>query len=133
MTMTITEPPREQYRYARCSAAVLNARRDVVRTVSAWELPELVEAAAQIVSELVANVVQHASGYDVRVSVERPDDATVTIMVVDSSRVLPTVDTPEDGAEGGRGLLLVAEFADEWGATPVHGGKRVWARLKVTS
>ncbi|WP_412126017.1 ATP-binding protein [Streptomyces platensis] len=36
---------------------------------------------------------------------------------------------PGDTDEGGRGLALVAELADCWGADPLPWGKRVWAEL----
>ncbi|MFD7838328.1 ATP-binding protein [Streptomyces sp. NPDC059761] len=36
------------------------------------------------------------------------------------------------GAEGGRGLLLVASLAERWGVGPRRPGKVVWCELAVT-
>jgi hypothetical protein len=50
---------------------------------------------------------------------------------------MPNVDsavsTDSDDAEGGRGLLVVAALADDWGVTPRVIGKSVWAELAVSS
>ncbi|MEW2087054.1 ATP-binding protein [Streptomyces sp. NPDC005283] len=132
-TEVSTDPQREETRYAACSAAVLNARRDMAQALRRWGLPELVGPVGQVVSELVANAVQHTSSRTVGISITRTDEVTVRLMVMDSSRRLPQTGTPTPGAEGGRGLLLVAAFADRWGVTPVHGGKRVWAVLKAAT
>lgn len=34
-----------------------------------------------------------------------------------------------EAREGGRGLLLLDELADEWGVATIDGGKQVWFRI----
>jgi len=84
-----------------------------------------------LTSELVANAVCHgAEAVTLHVAL---DDDHVEIAVVDGSPLMPT--QPETLAdnpyrEGGRGLLIIAELAQEWGVDDVSPrGKRVWARV----
>ena len=59
-----------------------------------------------------------------RVTAQGP---VVRVEVDDCSEHLPEVGPDGgSGAESGRGLLLVAELAQRWGAHPFPGGKRVW-------
>jgi len=97
---------------------------------AAWGLGDLAEDAALVVSELVANAVRHARKGTLRVVVERPGADLVRIGVVDFSREhpVPRAHGPED--ESGRGLVLVAHLAEDWGTDPLPWGKRVWAELR---
>ena len=55
------------------------------------------------------------------------DGDVLRIELDDCSDDLPgAAADPGEGAESGRGLLLVAELATSWGAHAVPGGKRVW-------
>ncbi|MCC9742099.1 ATP-binding protein [Streptomyces sp. MNU89] len=105
------------------------ARRLVRAACAAWRLDDLAEDGATIVSELVANAVQHARRDSIRVVVERPETARVRIGVVDFSKAPPVhkASGPED--EGGRGLALVSALAEDWGTEPLPWGKQVWAEL----
>jgi anti-sigma regulatory factor (Ser/Thr protein kinase) len=79
---------------------------------------------ALIVSELVADAVQHGVGaISLRADVE--GDA-VRIEVGDEGRVA-LAPSPEPGAHGGWGLRIVERLADDWGV--LDGRTRVWFRL----
>lgn len=79
---------------------------------------------ALIVSELVANAVQHGVGaISLRADVE--GDA-VWIEVADEGNVA-LAPSPEPGAHGGWGLRIVEQLADDWGV--LDGSTRVWFRL----
>ncbi|MEU3947942.1 ATP-binding protein [Streptomyces sp. NPDC029526] len=106
------------------------ARCLVSTACAAWGLGDLAEDAALVVSELVANAVRHARKGTLRVVVERPGADLVRIGVVDFSREhpVPRAHGPED--ESGRGLVLVAHLAEDWGTDPLPWGKRVWAELR---
>ncbi|MFI0903691.1 ATP-binding protein [Streptomyces sioyaensis] len=132
MTMTVASvgPQRYQERYAARREAVQQARRDMALALESWRLPQLVEAAEQIVTELVANAVEHTNAATVGASLTRTGQEAVRIVVTDTSRNRPTLAAPASDDENGRGLLLVDALAHDWGSELVHGGKRVWAELR---
>lgn len=106
------------------SGAARQARNVVTDACLRWELPLLVGPASLIVSELVNNVVDHASTMaTLRVSLGRH---YLTIAVRDGSPVEP-VRPGEAGS--GRGLFLVETTAHSWGWLPATDGKVVWASL----
>jgi len=104
------------------------ARRFVTGWLRSWGYPDLVEAAALVMSELATNTVRHTgqpfvvavedSGHGVHLSVQDP---------VHSPPVLRAA-APLD--VDGRGLQIVAALADQWGTTLIPGdGKIVWCEL----
>ncbi|MFI8346940.1 ATP-binding protein [Streptomyces sp. NPDC085596] len=106
------------------------ARRLVRAACTAWGLHGMAENGALVVSELVANAVRHARRESIRVVVERTAPRTVRVAVADFSRVLPALCTPKGDEEGGRGLVLVAALAADWGTDERRWGKVVWADLE---
>ncbi len=83
-----------------------------------------------VVTELVTNSYRHVgTGHIVvRVFADVREPLTV-IEVWDQSRSLPVVQGEDHYAEGGRGLLLMAELVHDWGVRPLNEeGKVVWAR-----
>lgn len=119
-TASIDLPPR-------ASSVPLARRlvRDVLRT---WRAPQDPEDAALLVTELVANVVDHAGG-DVFTLELSLAGARLRVGVLDGSAVLPVVREMSHTAERGRGMQLVAAVADRWGCEEHRGGKRVWFEL----
>ncbi|MEU8658066.1 ATP-binding protein [Actinoplanes philippinensis] len=94
-----------------------------------WDLPDLVAPASLIVTELIANVVDHAhTMMTLRLSL-RQRYLSIAVRDGSSDPPVPALDvTPL--AAGGRGLLLVNELAYHWGHLPSTGGKVVWAALR---
>lgn len=89
-----------------------------------------VDDARLLVTELVANAVQHGSG-DVLLIVARAG-AGVRVEVVDEGLELPVITESRPLMERGAGLRLVEALASSWGvAERVDGepGKRVWFAL----
>jgi anti-sigma regulatory factor (Ser/Thr protein kinase) len=88
-----------------------------------------------VVAELAANAVLHGlvPGRDFRLTLGLDGTGTLRIAVADArGDRLPRIQAPAGtGEESGRGLLLVAAYADRWGVTdgPGPGGKTVWAEL----
>lgn len=105
------------------------ARTMVRGALARWDLPELAEAAELIVSELVANAVDHARGNHIRVTVVRTRADRVRIAVVDRGTVRPEMRTVPPEADRGRGLVLIDAMSHGWGVHPMAWGKRVWADL----
>ncbi|WP_308315851.1 ATP-binding protein [Streptomyces sp. CC228A] len=108
------------------------ARRLVDSALSSWGLGSLVEDAELIVSELVANAVQHGRCERLRVRVWRPSRTRVRIAVSDRSTITPTLRDPDFDDEAGRGLFLVDRVAARWGTDFRRWGKVVWAELLDT-
>ena len=93
----------------------------------------MVDDAALVVTELVANAVLHAGGpITLRIEPLAEDDA-VRVVVGDTSPVPPALREYGSVASTGRGLTLVARLARRWGAEPAPegDGKVVWAELAV--
>jgi anti-sigma regulatory factor (Ser/Thr protein kinase) len=114
--------------------AVAAARRATVELLQLWDLTDLRADAELLVSELVTNAVLYGrSGVALTVAVA---DGVLEVGVSDRSPLLPA---PRIGvnvhapwrAEGGRGLRMVEQIADEWGVAALADGKQVWFRLSV--
>ncbi|MET8246158.1 ATP-binding protein [Streptomyces sp. NPDC005202] len=108
------------------------ARLLAERQLDDWDVP--FSDAAQITAELASNAVLHGrvQGRDFRLALRLYADGTLRIEVTDArGDRLPRIPEPAAvDAESGRGLRLVAAYADRWGVdeTPAHG-KTVWAEL----
>ncbi|MFL5766931.1 MAG: ATP-binding protein [Actinomycetota bacterium] len=92
---------------------------------------DVVERAKLLVTEVVANSVQHArTNEPIHVSV-RALPETLRVRVSDSGPSFePDVGRPEGGSESGWGLFLIDSLADRWG---VHseGDVTVWFELDL--
>ncbi|MFI6055489.1 ATP-binding protein [Streptomyces violascens] len=94
----------------------------------------LVESAKICTSELVTNVYQHTRARLVHVEVTLADDAVTVYVYDDQPRALPVPPEMVPAIrEHGRGLVLVNDLSDAWGAT-YYGGlrpdsKAVWFRM----
>jgi anti-sigma regulatory factor (Ser/Thr protein kinase) len=110
-------------------ASVPAARHLTVGLMRAWEVPQDRDDAALLVTELVANVVDHVQG-EASLTLELAvSDGWLRIAVVDGSSVRPVVRELEREQPRGRGLLLVQTIADRWGSEDHRGGKCVWFHL----
>jgi len=113
--------------FAPALGAPSDARRFVAGAVGELGHPEMADTAALITSELATNAVRHAdSDFIVVVS---PDDGGVCISVWDSAPGTPSPRDPDVLETSGRGLRLVSQMSQRWGAEPMSGGKVVWACL----
>lgn len=109
------------------------------RAWTAQHLPTLpkhvVEDALLLVSELVTNAVRHGRP-DVTITL-RIDRDRIRIAVRDGSDTLPVVPSGQPSVDRptGRGLLIVAATARDWGVERASGsaGKTVWAELDATT
>jgi len=117
-------------------ATVAAGRRRVRDLLTAWNTPldEDTRFTLDLVtSELLGNAVRHATGDAVTVGVHAdPLHHRAVIEVYDSSPALPTTPAhPDEDAESGRGLLLIAELALAHGVVRKRGGKWVWAEIAL--
>ena len=100
------------------------ARAFVHDILQASDLAQVNDVVQLLSSELVNNVVEHASGSPtIRIT---PDGEKVRVEVDDPSTDAPVLEVPDVRSEHGRGLLLVATFASDWGFVVGSRGKTVW-------
>ncbi|WP_433604707.1 ATP-binding protein [Dactylosporangium sp. CA-139114] len=103
--------------------------RDLVdRACQQWKVAPVADTAALIVTELVANAVEHA-GTPIQVSVALRN-RHLHLAVRDESPLRLERSGGEDG-EPGRGLLIVEGMSSAWGCVQTTGGKVVWATLRL--
>uniref|UniRef100_UPI003F49A751 ATP-binding protein n=1 Tax=Nonomuraea sp. CA-252377 TaxID=3240003 RepID=UPI003F49A751 len=110
------------------------ARRYVQETLIVWRLPDVVESARLLASELVKNAVQHASGWsdsDLPVRLLLTYVAgTLRIEVHDpDARHLPVWRVPAKLSEFGYGVPLMNAIADRRGVRIFESGKAVWCEV----
>jgi hypothetical protein len=106
------------------------ARHLVQDLLRVWDVPHDREDAALLVTELVANVVDHVGG-EANLTLELSvSDRWLRIGVVDGSSVRPVVQELAHDRFRGRGLRMVQAIAHRWGAEDHNGGKRIWFDLQ---
>ncbi|MEL3947890.1 MULTISPECIES: ATP-binding protein [Streptomyces] len=112
------------------------ARRLARYHLDGWGIPydsEMSDAVAQVAAELAANAATHGrvAGRDFELRLLLvPDGVRVEVTDTRTERRVPEhPELPGAEAESGRGLVLVAALAAEWGVAERAPGKTVWARL----
>jgi anti-sigma regulatory factor (Ser/Thr protein kinase) len=112
------------------SAAAGEARSQVRSAIEAWDVPADPAVAALLTSELVTNAISHQAGETIML-VLTCAQGQLRVDVHDTSWAMPElVDAPAD-AESGRGLILVASLATDWGYYPTLAGKAVYFTLAL--
>jgi len=105
-------------------AALSGLRASVARRLGEWGLDELAFSTELILSELITNSIRYAAG-PIRLRLLR--DRTLICEVADASSTSPHLRYAATTDEGGRGLFLVAQFAERWGTRYTTDGKVIWA------
>ncbi|MFF8022255.1 ATP-binding protein [Streptomyces sp. NPDC007896] len=93
-----------------------------------WDLAMLTDAATLVVSELVTNAIKHGKGQPVQLRV-RHSAYELRIEVTDGTPTPARLRSASVADENGRGLLLVAALAKEWGVS--RDGKTTWCSLAI--
>ncbi|MEU4581185.1 ATP-binding protein [Kitasatospora aureofaciens] len=115
------------------------ARRLVSHRLDDWGYgydSPLNETLTLITAELASNAVRHGRvpGRDFAVRLAEYSDALrIEVSDTRTERMPPAAaPSPAADAESGRGLLLVAALADDWGTSPRRAapGKTVWAECR---
>jgi serine phosphatase RsbU (regulator of sigma subunit)/anti-sigma regulatory factor (Ser/Thr protein kinase) len=104
------------------------ARTLIRRPMKRWGLAELIPAAELLASELVTNAVRYAQG---QIGLRLILEGGLYIEVTDESAALPRLRHPDDDEERGRGLQVVSQVAQRWGARRAVQGKVVWCELAL--
>ncbi|MEU6545179.1 SpoIIE family protein phosphatase [Streptomyces sp. NPDC046859] len=109
---------------------VARARGAVSRQLAAWGLGDIDFIAELVVSELVTNAIRYGRA---PISLRLIHDRGLLLEVSDASSTTPHLRRARVFDEGGRGLLLVAQLAEQWGTRHARHGKTVWAQLSETA
>jgi len=97
-----------------------------------WEVPELIDTAQLLTSELVTNALVHTdSGAELTATLTGEAQPLLRVEVHDRTGGRPRARVPDEQAGGGRGLLLVQALADAWGVRAQPVGKTVWFELSL--
>lgn len=111
-------------------AAVAGVRAAAADLLQDWGLEEEAFTLELILSELVTNAIRHATG---PIGVRLIHDRSLICEVSDGSSVSPHLRRATTMEEGGRGLFLVAQFADRWGTRYTSEGKVIWTEQRLAS
>jgi anti-sigma regulatory factor (Ser/Thr protein kinase) len=134
--MTCAAPSREEFTFdIEVGAAAPGVARRLVEEALADRLRAgTLESLELLVSELVTNVVRHAStprGECLCLSLRlRRDDVLVEVSDRDS-QPFDSTPIPDPGRGRGYGLFLVERLSRRWGVEH-EGGTRVWFELALT-
>lgn len=125
---------RAAFEFPPTAAAPGMARRVVREMVQAWSMdPQLVPDAELLVTEVVANAVEHAGSESALELDLTASDDWLRVGLADGSMIRPVIRELDHTALRGRGMQLVAAVADRWGSEDHRGGKRVWFDLNAAS
>ncbi|MCM2421849.1 ATP-binding protein [Streptomyces sp. RKAG293] len=123
--------------YRRERRSVPAARRFTALALRAWGVADRQDEVLLCVSELATNALLHGvppgRGFRLHLTLGQ-GGAPLRIEVHDSGGgdVRTPALCPQGEDEGGRGLLLVAGLADDWGVGRRDPGKVVWCEFAVT-
>jgi anti-sigma regulatory factor (Ser/Thr protein kinase) len=109
-------------------AAAGQARSQVRAVICAWDAPVDGDLAVLLTSELVTNAIRHEPGDTITLVISCSADR-LRVDVHDTSRALPMLQDVAADVETGRGLMLVATLATEWGFYRGPAGKAVYFAL----
>ncbi|MFF4101592.1 SpoIIE family protein phosphatase [Streptomyces sp. NPDC001903] len=110
-------------------AAVSRVRGAGSAQLAAWGLEDIAFTAELILSELITNAIRYGNT-PIRVRMLR--DRSLICEVSDGSSTSPHLRYAATTDEGGRGLFLVAQYAERWGTRYTERGKVIWAELPLT-
>ncbi|WP_254068415.1 SpoIIE family protein phosphatase/ATP-binding protein [Streptomyces sp. TM32] len=109
-------------------AAVSPVRNACVRQLADWGLQHIAYGTELILSELITNAIRYgAEPIHVRLLHTR----TLICEVSDGSSTSPHIRQAKATDEDGRGLFLVARFAEQWGTRYSPRGKTIWATQAI--
>ncbi|MET7516891.1 SpoIIE family protein phosphatase [Streptomyces sp. NPDC005480] len=111
-------------------AAVAPVRSACLRQLDVWGLDGIAFTTELILSELITNAIRYGTP---PIKVRMLYDRTLICEISDGSSTAPHLRRAATTDEGGRGLFLVAHYAERWGTRYPPRGKVIWAELSPYS
>jgi ABC-type multidrug transport system ATPase subunit/anti-sigma regulatory factor (Ser/Thr protein kinase) len=111
-------------------AAVAEVRRAATGQLERWGLEDLTFTTELILSELITNAIRYAGG---PIQVRLIKDRSLICEVGDASSTAPHLRYAATTDEGGRGLFLVAQLAEQWGTRYTPAGKIIWTEQRIAA
>ncbi|MGW2656180.1 SpoIIE family protein phosphatase [Streptomyces sp. NPDC001478] len=127
-TRVLDPSRRVQWDVAPDPAAVAGVRKEAVRWLNDHGLDEEAFVTELILSELVTNALRYGTE---PITVRLLYDRALICEVADCSSTSPHLRYAATTDEGGRGLFLVAQFAERWGTRYTERGKVIWSEQKL--
>ncbi|KAF4409234.1 MULTISPECIES: ATP-binding protein [Streptomyces] len=115
--MAMPNPFEYRLRIPHDPRSVSVARTSLRAALTAHEVPDLVERAELLASEMLTNAIVHSDG-EAQLRLRWARDA-LTLSVWDTSPKPPDLRITGSDDEGGRGLHLLETLADRWDHYPV--------------
>ena len=103
--------------------SVREARSVLAEPMKRWDLEDLIPTTELLVSELVTNAVRYSRG---DVTLRLVNEKALVCEVLDNSAALPRLRQANGEDENGRGLQVVRQLSQRWGARRTPTGKVVW-------
>ncbi|MEW1686864.1 SpoIIE family protein phosphatase [Streptomyces sp. NPDC091265] len=123
-TRTLDPTRRVQWEVVPDPSAVSGVRKQAIRWLADQGLDEEGFVTELILSELVTNAIRYGSE---PIMVRLLYDRALICEVSDCSSTSPHLRYAATTDEGGRGLFLVAQFAERWGTRYTERGKVIWS------
>ncbi|GAB7030234.1 SpoIIE family protein phosphatase [Streptomyces sp. NPDC021749] len=109
-------------------AAVAPIRAACMRQLESWGLAAIEFTTELILSELITNAIRYGAQ---PIRVRLLHDRALICEVSDGTSASPHLRRAATTDEGGRGLFLVAQFAQRWGTRYTPGGKVIWTEQSL--
>ncbi|MGW7577487.1 SpoIIE family protein phosphatase [Streptomyces sp. NPDC054765] len=109
-------------------AAVAPVRSACLRTLESWGLAASAFTTELILSELITNAIRYGAQ---PIRVRLLYDRALICEVSDGTSASPHLRRAATTDEGGRGLFLVAQFAQRWGTRYTPNGKVIWTEQSL--
>ena len=115
--------------FPRDPGSAADARRWAVEQCPPWAHGDIAEDLRLIVSELVANVVEHGVGPPILSLTSA--ESVIRLEVSDRGHGPIAMGAPSPGSEHGRGLRIVDALSTQWGTSHSDAwGNVVWAEIR---
>src|SRR5580704_8011691 len=119
----LPEENHASWTYSPKLTSVREARAAIAEPMKRWGLEDLIPTTELLVSELVTNAVRYSRG---DVTLRLVNERALVCEVLDNSAALPRLRQANSEDENGRGLQVVRQLSQRWGARRTPTGKVVW-------